>query len=148
MSRKNDGSRFIVGIIIVGFFVMIAVLIMDEITPKCGKEGCKNEQVSGSIYCYVHELFSESSSHQSKSSGHNSDSLGSSSSSSKGRSFSGLESSGTIRSSKEKLSTNSYSSYDEGYDAIYDDDDYDWDRYYSDDDYADGVDDAMDELDW
>lgn len=28
-----------------------------------------------------------------------------------------------------------------------DDDDYDWDRYNSDSDYADGVDDAMDDLD-
>ena len=45
-------------------------------------------------------------------------------------------------------SYNSYDSYDEGYDAVYEDEDYDWDRYYSDDDYADGVDDAMDELDW
>ena len=40
------------------------------------------------------------------------------------------------------------STYDEGYEDVYDHDDYDWDRYYSDDDYADGVDDAMDELDW
>ena len=39
-------------------------------------------------------------------------------------------------------------SYDDGYDAIYDDDDYDEDRYDSDPDYAAGVDDAMDELDW
>ena len=30
----------------------------------------------------------------------------------------------------------------------YDDDDYDEDRYNSDSNYADGVDDAMDELDW
>lgn len=41
-----------------------------------------------------------------------------------------------------------YDSYDDGYDAIYDDDDYDEDRYDSDPDYAAGVDDAMDELDW
>ena len=148
MSRKNDGSRFIAGIIIVGFLVMIAVLIMDEITPKCGKEGCENEQVSGSIYCYVHELFSESSSHQSKSSGYSSGSSNSSSSSSKSSSSFGAKSYGTSSSSKEKTSSSPYSSYDEGYDAVYDDDDYDWDRYYSDDDYADGVDDAMDELDW
>ena len=33
-------------------------------------------------------------------------------------------------------------------DDVYDNDDYDWDRYNSDSDYADGVDDAMDELDW
>ena len=40
-----------------------------------------------------------------------------------------------------------YKSYDEGYEAVYDDDDYDWDRYNSDSDYAEGVDDALDELD-
>lgn len=43
---------------------------------------------------------------------------------------------------------NSYKSYDDGYDAVYDDDDYDYDRYNRDPDYADGVDDALDELDW
>jgi hypothetical protein len=31
-------------------------------------------------------------------------------------------------------------SYDDGYEDIYDDDDYDWDRYQSDSDYASGVD--------
>lgn len=50
-------------------------------------------------------------------------------------------------SSSEK-SYKTYDSYDDGYDAIYDDDDYDEDRYDSDPDYAAGVDDAMDELDW
>ena len=43
---------------------------------------------------------------------------------------------------------NSYSSYDEGYEDVYDNDDYDWDRYWSDSDYADGVDDAMEDADW
>lgn len=42
----------------------------------------------------------------------------------------------------------SYKSYDDGYDAVYYDEDYDEERYWSDSDYADGVDDAMDELDW
>ena len=42
---------------------------------------------------------------------------------------------------------NPYNSYDDGYDDIYMDDDYDYDRYYKDSDYADGVDDAMDDLD-
>ena len=44
-------------------------------------------------------------------------------------------------------SSSPYKSYNEGYEAVYDDDDYDWDRYNSDSDYADGVDDALDELD-
>ena len=39
-------------------------------------------------------------------------------------------------------------SYDDGYNAIYEDDDYDWDRYWSDDDYAAGVDDAMEDEAW
>lgn len=50
--------------------------------------------------------------------------------------------------SAKKRAQKSYEAYDEGYDAVYDDDDYDWDRYQRDPDYADGVDDAMDELDW
>lgn len=41
-----------------------------------------------------------------------------------------------------------FTSYDEGYEDVYLNDDYDWERYYRDDDYAVGVDDAMDELDW
>ena len=53
-------------------------------------------------------------------------------------------------SSKKKSTSKSkgWESYDDGYDDIYFDDDYDWDRYYSDDEYANGVDDAMDDLDW
>ena len=43
--------------------------------------------------------------------------------------------------------SNPYASYDSGYDSIYDDGDYDWKRYQKDKDYADGVDDAMEELD-
>ena len=34
-------------------------------------------------------------------------------------------------------------SYDEGYDSVYEDDDYDLDRYDRDQDYADGVEDAI-----
>lgn len=49
-----------------------------------------------------------------------------------------------ISSSKKN---NPYNSYDDGYDDVYMDDDYDYDRYYKDSDYADGVDDAMDDLD-
>lgn len=49
-------------------------------------------------------------------------------------------------SKKNSYITNPYKSYDEGYEAIYEDDDYDWDRYYSDSEYADGVDDAISEM--
>ena len=54
--------------------------------------------------------------------------------------------SATIKKSTKK--SNGWEAYDEGYDDIYFDDDYDWDRYYTDDEYANGVDDAMDDLDW
>ena len=51
-------------------------------------------------------------------------------------------------SSSTSKNKSTWESYDDGYNDVYDDDDYDWDRYWSDSDYADGVDDAMDELDW
>ena len=38
-------------------------------------------------------------------------------------------------------------SYDDGYNDIYEDDDYDWDRYENDDDYAAAVDHAMEDED-
>lgn len=43
---------------------------------------------------------------------------------------------------------NSNESFDDGYDGIYDNDNYDEDRYNRDPYYAAGVDGAMDELDW
>ena len=39
----------------------------------------------------------------------------------------------------------SHDSYDDGYNDIYEEDDYDWDHYEEDDDYASGVDDAIEE---
>lgn len=59
-----------------------------------------------------------------------------------------LHSRSTGTSSSKK--SNTYDSYDDGYDDIYMDGDYDYDRYDRDSDYADGVDDAMDEFeeDW
>ena len=42
---------------------------------------------------------------------------------------------------------NPYGNYDDGYEAIYYDGEYDPDRYDCDPEYAEGVDDAMDELD-
>ena len=50
-------------------------------------------------------------------------------------------------SGKRKRNLNPYAKYDDGYEAIYDDGEYDQDRYDCDPEYADGVDDAMDELD-
>lgn len=43
-------------------------------------------------------------------------------------------------------SKKSYNTYDEGYDSVYEDEDYDDERYKYDKDYADGVDDALEDL--
>ena len=46
----------------------------------------------------------------------------------------------------QKKLQNPYAAYDAGYDDVMEGDDYDWDRYHRDSEYADGVDDALDEL--
>lgn len=66
------------------------------------------------------------------------------------KSYSGSKSSSSrskSSSGKSYRSLNPYEHYDDGYEAIYDDGEYDEDRYDSDPEYAEGVDDAMDELD-
>lgn len=67
----------------------------------------------------------------------------------KSYSSSSKSSSGSSKSSSGKSyrSLNPYEHYDDGYEAIYYDGEYDEDRYDSDPEYAEGVDDAMDELD-
>ena len=126
---------------------------------KCVEAGCNNDRVEGSIYCkehkpsekditeettketttyYYHNSSSSSSYSNSSSSYGGSSSYSNSSSSSTG---------GYSSYSSGSSSSSPYKSYDEGYEAVYDDDDYDWDRYNSDSDYAEGVDDALDELD-
>lgn len=86
--------------------------------------------------------------------------LGSSDSSYTGStSYSTNHYSGSTKSSTSSYSTRKstssksspYAAYDAGYEDVYDNDDYDLDRYNSDRDYADGVDDAMDDMedgDW
>ena len=105
----------------------------------CIKSGCTREAAKGSAYCWVHR--------PSKSSTKSSTSYSSKSSTKSSTSYSSKSSYSSSYSSSKK-SYKTYDSYDDGYDAIYDDDDYDEDRYDSDPDYAAGVDDAMDELDW
>ncbi len=71
------------------------------------------------------------------------------SSTGKSYSSSSKSSSGSSKSSSGKSyrNLNPYENYDDGYEAIYYDGEYDEDRYDSDPEYAEGVDDAMDELD-
>lgn len=145
MNRRNGGSSIIAVFVVIGFLLLIG-WIMDASTPKCIKAGCKNDQSPNSSYCYLHKPYTSHSSYKSKSSNSNKSTSGSTSTGSKSNSSGKTSSSTTYYGTSKKSS--SYSSYDDGYDAVYDDDDYDDDRYWSDPDYADGVDDAMDELDW
>ena len=128
----------------------------------CIKSGCTREAAKGSAYCWVHKPT------KSNSSVFGSGSRPSGSSSTKHK-YTCIKDGCTREADKDsaycwvhrpskssysssysssKKSYKTYDSYDDGYDAIYDDDDYDEDRYDSDQDYAAGVDDAMDELDW
>ena len=126
-------------------FLLIADLFIPD-DPKCAKYGCDNDAREGSSYCYTHSSTSSwKSSGSSKSSTSKTSTSYNSSTSSTSKNSSSKNSGLSYNSSSKK---DSYKSYDEGYDDVYDNEDYDWDRYYSDDDYADGVDDAMDELDW
>lgn len=150
MNRRNDGSSIVAAFIVIGFLLFIG-WIMDITTPKCIKAGCENDQSPNSSYCYLHKSYKGYSSYKSKSSSSSTGTLGSSTTRNKGTS-SGTTYSGKTSSSDTSYGTGkksySYNSYDDGYNAIYDDEDYDDDRYWRDSDYADGVDDAMDELDW
>lgn len=126
--------------------IMLCVLglyafVLDIITPKCIASGCSDEPAEGSSYCSWHENYYRNKSKYSSSSS-------SKKSSSSKNSSSSNKSSNSSSSNKNKYPSYSNDSYDEGYDDVYENDDFDWDRYFSDDDYADGVDDAMDELGW
>ena len=137
------------------FYIIGAISEASE--PKCIKSGCDNKQATNSSYCYLHKPYTGSSSSHSSSSYSNKSTSSSSSSSHNNKSTAGSNAS-SYNSSTKKSSTgtssskksNTYDSYDDGYDDIYMDGDYDYDRYDMDSDYADGVDDAMDEFeeDW
>ena len=138
--KNNTFSSFVIGFAITLCVLGFISVAMDANTPKCIKSGCNNERASGSSYCYIHKTYTYSGTTKSTS---KSKSLGSTSST--GKSASTTKSSGSSSSSSKKSYNNSY---DEGYEDVYDNDDYDWDRYRTDRDYANGVDDAMEDLDW
>jgi hypothetical protein len=153
MKNNSSGSTFIAVLCVLGVLLLIGMVGRSS-TPKCSKSGCDNKRVEGTSYCYLHSCYSShSSSRKSSSSSSSSSKSSSSSSKSSGTasSSSGSTSSSSSSSSKKSSSSSkksSASAYDDGYEAIYEDDDYDWDRYWSDSDYASGVDDAMEDLDW
>ena len=127
-------------------------------TPKCQKSGCHNDAKKGSSYCYLHDNSYDThkryKSTYSGSTGSSSSSKKSGSNYSSGKSVSGSGSSATTGSQSNSSSGSSSTknnkryedTYDKGYEDVYEDDDYDLDRYNSDSDYANGVDDALDDL--
>lgn len=120
-------------------------------TPKCIKSGCDNDAREGSSYCYLHDNGScryKSSGSSSYSSSTTNKSSSTSSSGKSGESTSNSKKTYSSGSSSLKKSHSSMDSYDDGYNDVYEDDDYNWDRYWSDGDYAAGVDDAMEDEDW
>ena len=133
MNRNSNGMSTGMAILCtLGILLFIGWLI-DLGTPKCIKSGCDNDAKDGSSYCYLHDNSNYRYKGSTLYSG-SSNSSGSSSTTKSSTSFPGKKS--------------SMDSYDDGYNAVYEDDDYDWDRYQSDDDYAAGVDDAMEDEDW
>lgn len=147
-------------IIFTAMFCISGVInfMLEETTSRCIKEGCKNKQASGSSYCYVHKPYKSSYSISYSSSSpapyktpaatpYSSSSSRKSAAPSASSSTAVTKKSYSAKSSKSSSSrSKSYKSYDEGYESVYDDDDYDLGRYNRDRDYADGVDDALDDL--
>ena len=137
-------------LLLVGFIFIIGLIGSSE--PECSMNGCDKDAKDGSRYCYMHDLSYQTygnpdynavyeNSQRKRTS--NTTTTGSSTSTS----TSGSSTSNRTTTSSSKKTYSTYNSYDEGYEDVYEDDDYDWDRYYEDDDYATGVDDALDELD-
>jgi hypothetical protein len=143
MKNNSFGTTLAAVICVIGVLAFI-VWIEDASTPKCIETGCDNDRASGSSYCYLHKPSYGSSLKKSSNTSHKGNTSSQSRNSSTQSSTSSKKSTGT----KNSTSSRKHNSYDEGYEAIYDDDDYDLDRYYDDSDYANGVDDAMDDLDW
>ena len=124
----------------VGILAFIGNLLPDN--NACKIEGCENERMSSGKYCayhyYLYNKYNYGTTTGYKSTTRSTSAANTGISSNPKKNTSSNSSSGG----------KSHNSYDEGYNSVYEDDDYDWDRYYEDDDYADGVDDAMDDEGW
>lgn len=154
-NNSNEISTGAALLMTLGIMLVIGMIISAG-EPKCSMSSCDNDAKDGSRYCYLHDLsyrtygnpdYNEV--YRNSQNRRNNSTTNSSSTSTQSNttpSSSSRSSSGSTSSSSKNYS--SYDSYDEGYEDVYENEDYDWERYYSDDDYASGVDDAMDELDW
>lgn len=137
---NGDGLSIKAVFVAIGLALLLGVII-EANTPKCIERGCNNKQEEGSSYCILHKPRFKHSANKSTTSTQSKTTTEDSTTSER----SNVSGTSSYKKSKRK---SSYRSYDDGYEAIYDDDDYDEDRYERDSGYADGVDDAMDELDW
>ncbi len=176
MSKKSGNIFSVIVVVLVCF--TYSGLVSDLVIPKCEVEECNNIRERGRIYCSMHKIVddkeeanesivtpnsstsstpstsSSSSSYKPSSSYSSGSSYQPSSNSSYSSGSSYQPSSSSSYSGSSSYSSGSYSkpsklrSYDDGYDDVWDNDDYDEDRYDSDPAYARGVDDAMDDLDW
>jgi hypothetical protein len=133
---------------VIAVFLIFAYCISEN-SRTCFETNCNNHPVSDSIYCSIHKqrkYYSSSSYSGNKSTSSSSSSRNKNSSSSSASRNKSSYSSSSSGSTKKK---SKYSDpYSDGYDDIYLDDDYDSKRYSSDREYANGVDDAMEDLDW
>jgi len=139
-----------------GILLVIGMIISTG-EPKCSMSSCDNDAKDGSRYCYLHDLSYRTygnpdynavykASKEKRESYLSESDTKPSPTSATALSKKNPTSKSSTSSASKKYS--SYNAYDEGYEDVYDNEDYDWDRYWSDSDYADGVDDAMEDLDW
>jgi len=151
---SNSNSKFFESAIAI--IVVILVLagiggIVSMSEPKCHRFGCDNRVSEDYDYCFIHDSY-----HASNDTSWMDSYISSADSDySSGNSYESTNSVKTSTSSNMSTSTSvksnyksPHASYDEGYDDVYLNEDYDWDRYWSDSDYADGVDDALEDMDW
>ena len=140
----NQTSKYEKAVYVFGAIAIVCFIGYLLGPKKCDSTYCDDYAIEGSDYCDLHNYLYVERFHRTSYKKHNYTSNTPSSTDS-----STTNNSSSTSSYRPNSSTyNSWDSYDEGYEDVYENDDYDWDRYYSDDDYAAGVDDAMDELDW
>ena len=149
-NNSNKPSTGVALLLTLGIMMVIG-LVISAFEPKCNMGGYDNEAKEGSSYCYLHDLsyrlygnpdIHEVRENSKKNRDNNSESSDQSSLNNSSNNTP------TNKNTTSKKTNDTYNSYDEGYEDIYDNDDYDMDRYYNDEEYAAGVDDAMDELGW
>lgn len=160
--NSNEMSTGAAFLLTIGIMLFIGMIISAS-EPKCRMSGCDRDAREGESYCYLHEMSYRSYGNPDynavyKQSQENRDtySSGSSTKSDKSNNTTSNKTNTSNKSSTSKKKDTSgssnkysgYSAYDEGYEDVYENDDYDWDRYWSDSDYADGVDDAMEDAEW